>query len=66
MYLHSCFLIVKIEDRNDFDESLPSVISIYDIDPSRVLIEICEDGQGVFLMRMEGYDTCELSNAYIS
>lgn len=66
VYLHSCMLIVKIEDRRDFDDSLPSVISIYDIDPSRVIIEDCKDDVGVFFMRIEGYDTCEISNRYIS
>ena len=59
-------LIVKIEDRGDFDDSLPSVISIYDIDPSRVIIEDCKDDASVFFMRMEGYDTCEISDSYIS
>ena len=60
-YLHSSFLIVKIENRRDFDSSLPSIIDINDIDPSRVICEICE-GNSMFVIRIEGYDTCALSN----
>ena len=48
MYLYECVLIVKIENRNDFDDLLSSVISVDDIDPSRVLIDMCDDGEAVF------------------
>ena len=59
-YLNS-FLVVKIHDRFSFDETLPSLIDICDIDPSRVMIEICGGDNSMFVMRIEGYDTCELS-----
>ena len=62
-YLFGCFLIAKIGNRNVFDTSLPSVIDIYDIDPSRVIIEPLNTG-GMFVMRIEGYDTCPLSRQF--
>ena len=57
--MYDSFLVVKIEDRFAFDKTLPSVIDISDIDPSRVLIEI--DNDSMFVMRIEGYDTCKLT-----
>ena len=59
-YLYDSFLVVQIANRHAFDLMMPSVIDINDIDPSRVICEMCEDG-GMFVMRIEGYDTCALS-----
>jgi len=64
VYLYDSFLVVKIANRRVFDSSLPSVIDINDIDPSRVICEICED-DSMFVMRIEGYDTCPLSTKCI-
>ena len=63
-YSYDSFLVVKIANRRAFDSSLTSVIDINDIDPSRVICEMCEDGS-MFVMRIEGYDTCPLSDKFV-
>lgn len=54
----STVLMVEIGNRFGFGEGLPSVISIRDIDPTRVLLEMCEDRK-MFVMRLEGFDTVQ-------
>ena len=48
----------QYSNRFIFDESLTSVISLEDIDPSRILVEIGGDrDNGMYVMRIEGWDT---------
>lgn len=42
-------------DVNNLDRN--SVVSLNDIQPSRVAVEIDESGHSMFMMRMEGLDT---------
>lgn len=57
VYLYCCRLVVKIRSRFRFDSSLPSVISVKDIDPSRIICELCDGDGSMFVMRIEGIDT---------
>ena len=60
-YPTKCVLVAHIRDWFAFDDSLSSVVSINDIDPSRVVIELVGgiDYGGMYLMRIEGWDTVE-------
>ena len=53
-----CTLVVRINDRDVFDDTLISVIALDDVDPCRIIIEIDgDDGNGMHVMRLEGWDT---------
>ena len=57
-YPNARTLIVRIDNRFIFDESLSSIISLEDIDPSRILVEIGGDRDNdMYVMRIEGWDT---------
>ena len=57
-YTYGCKLVVRINDRDVFDDTLLSVIALDDVDPCRIIIEIDgDDGNGVHVMRLQGWDT---------
>ena len=49
-------LVVRVRD-NALVCQVPKVVSIFDIDPSRVIIERCDKELCYYMCRIEGLDT---------
>ena len=50
-------LVVRVKDDSPHPRQLPNVVSIFDIDPSRVIIERDDVERCYYMCRIEGYDT---------